>query len=259
MISIVIRNKNEASSLKRVLTILYAQFSADFDEVILVDNNSTDNSIAVAESFGAKVIIIKDFTYGKASNLGVSHAMNNFVLLLSAHSVPIGNSFFKSSISTLINNKNIAGIRYINSISNYERAVENGFVVKDGLNFGLMTACAMINKNAWNTIKFDENLPGSEDKKWSVEVLRAGYEIIDIPETYFYFPVRNRKANLLRLKNETIAEYKLNKKTYPSRIKLIIIFIFNCTISNTKYAIEYILNEFKLLKLKFSIYKELKH
>ena len=84
----------------------------------------------------------------------------------------------------------------------------------------------MINKNVWNEIKFDENLPGSEDKKWSIEVLKAGYEIRDIPETYFYFPKRSKKANLLRLKNETIAQYKLNKKTYPSRIKLILIFIF---------------------------------
>jgi glycosyltransferase involved in cell wall biosynthesis len=77
MISIVIRNKNEAAL--NVLTILTKVYAADFDEIIVVDNNSTDDSRIIAGKF--KIINIESFTYVKTINLGVETAKNNYVLL----------------------------------------------------------------------------------------------------------------------------------------------------------------------------------
>ena len=69
MISIVIRNKNEAEYLERTLYIVTKLYTNDFDEVVLVDNYSTDNSVAIANSYNCKVVFIKDFTYGIACEL----------------------------------------------------------------------------------------------------------------------------------------------------------------------------------------------
>ncbi len=52
------------------------------DEVIVVDTGSTDDSIAVAEAAGARVVTLakEDFTYSRARNLGAGHATGDWIL-----------------------------------------------------------------------------------------------------------------------------------------------------------------------------------
>lgn len=257
MISIVIRNKNEAKALESTLSILTKVYTEDVDEIIVVDNNSTDNSIVVAEKFNCKIIKIEEFTYGKAINLGVENTRNNLVLLLSSHAVPVGNSFFKNSIKEFNLDSSLAAMRYINSYSNYLRADENNFFVKDALSYGLMAACAMINKLVWKEFKFDEKLIASEDKEWSARVSNAGYKIKDFNETYFYHIIRNQKSSLKRLKIETIAHYQLHQLKYLSVLKILLIFGKRMLLDLPVEFFRKIIYEIKLLRTKLKIRKQI--
>lgn len=258
MISIVIRNKNEAQALESVLNILRKVYAEDIDEIIVVDNNSTDHSVQIAEKYNCRVVYITEFTYGKAINLGIDNATNDLVLLLSSHAVPVGNSFFKNSIQKFASDSNIAGMRYINSYVNYLRANENDFVIKDGLNFGLMAGCAIVNKKVWRNFKFDEKLVFSEDKEWSARVIKAGYSVIDFNETFFYHIKRDEKSALNRWKNETIAHYKLHNLKYPSNIRILFSFIKNITLVSAKKYFKKIIFEIRLFALKRNVKKILK-
>lgn len=255
MISVVIRNKNEAKTLETTLSILTKVYSAAIDEIILVDNISNDNSVKVARSFGCKIVTIEKFTYGRATNLGIKTAKNDFVLLLSAHAIPIGNSFFKNAIQQFRSDKLVAGLRFVNSYANYLRAVENDFKVKDGLSFGLMTACALVNKKVWEIYKFDENLVFSEDKEWSDRVIKAGYEILDCNETFFYQIQRDEKGALNRIKNETIAYYQLHQLKYPSLFKIVLSFFKTLCFVLPLNFIGKVIYEIKLLRTKIRIAK----
>lgn len=257
MISIVIRNRNEAQALESILNILNKVYADDIDEIIVVDNKSTDQSIAVAEKFNCKIITIENFTYGKAINLGIENAKNNLVLLLSSHAVPVGNSFFVNSVKEFVAKPQLAGMRYINSYSNYLRAAKNDFLVNEGLQFGLMAGCAMVNKNIWKEFKFDEKLVFSEDKEWSDRVIKAGYEIMDFNETFFYHINRNEKGSLSRWKNETIAYYQLYQLKYPSIIKIIILFFKRVVLDLSKDYFRKLRYEIKLLVIKFQVRKKL--
>lgn len=257
MISIVIRNKNEGDVLESILNILHKVYAHDIDEIIVVDNNSTDHSIKVASRFNCKIINIDSFTYGKATNLGISKAKNNLVLLLSAHAVPIGNSFFKNSIQVFESNPSLAGIRYINSYANYLRAIENNFKVKEGLSFGLMTACAMVNKKVWEEDKFDEDLVFSEDKEWSDRVIKSGYEIMDFNETFFYHIERNQKGILNRYQNETIAYHQLHNLKYTSLVKIITILFYKLSFQFPKEYLGKVIYELRLFKIKLKIRRKL--
>ncbi len=60
-------------------------------EIILVDSGSTDDTIAIAESFHAKVVHIapQDFTFGCSLNLGMNAATKELAVIASAHIYPV--------------------------------------------------------------------------------------------------------------------------------------------------------------------------
>lgn len=258
MISVVIRNKNEGEALKYTLQVLTTLYKEDFNEIIIVDNQSEDDSVEVALQYGCKVINITNFTYGRALNLGIEKTTNKLILFLSSHAVPVGNHFFKSAVETFRKNSSIAGVRFINSYENQRRAFQNDFEINDGLNFGLMNACAMINKDVWYQFKFDEALLFSEDKKWSDLVLNNGFVLKDINETFFYFIKRNEQGNVNRWKNETLAHFQLNNKSYPSILRLIFSSLYKIFIKNLILFIKTGVCDLKILKAKLEIKKYLK-
>ena len=259
MISVVIRNKNEASYLKRILPILTKLYADDIDEIVVVDNNSTDDSIEVSLKYNCKIVSIDYFTYGRAINIGIKATKNEYVLLLSSHAIPIGRSFFKNTMNFIQDKKDFAGLRYINSIENYERALANDFIVKEPLNFGLMAACCIISKAVFNLHLFNEDLVFSEDKEWSQRVGNAGYSIYEIDETFFYFIERNKKSVINRFKNETISECQLQGKKFSSKMNIIASFLKKIIITNTKNYFSTLLNDIIILKTKFEIIKKLKN
>ena len=258
MFSIVIRNKNESFYLNRVLNILNSIYSQYFDEIIIVDNNSTDDSLDIAKKYNCKVVNISNFSYGRAINLGISEAKNNYVLLLSAHTIPVGKSFFKNTLSVLKENDNIAGLRYVNSMDNYERALKDNYIVQEPLKYGLMAACCIVVKGAWKNYKFDEALEFSEDKEWSLKITNMGYKIYDLTETFFYFINRTSNSNINRFKNETLVYYKLNNIKPPSKLRIVASFFKKVIITNTVSYFKLFLTDIKKAKAKFEINNRLK-
>ena len=259
MISVVIRNKNEAKLLERTLKVLTKFYKKDIDEIILVDNNSTDKSVEIANQYNCNIVHVDKFTYGKAINLGIESAKNDIILLLSSHAIPVGNSFFKNSIQFITEKNDWAGIRFINSAKNFERALESNFEVKQPLDFGLMAACCLVSKRVWQQIKFDESLPFSEDKEWSDRVTKKGFKIYDFNETFFYEIQRNEASQLNRIKNETLAHFQLHKnKKFPSKIKLVFSFLKKVFILNTISYFRTLKRDFQILKIKFWISNQLK-
>src|SRR5512142_266314 len=88
--SVVIRAYNESRHQGRLLTGIAQQTCQDV-ELILVDSGSSDDTVAIAESFGASVVRIRpeDFTFGRSLNLGMQAASREHVLIASAHVYPI--------------------------------------------------------------------------------------------------------------------------------------------------------------------------
>jgi GT2 family glycosyltransferase len=76
-ISVVISTLNGATGLERCLRALARQTIADATEVVVVDDGSTDNSIAVATAHGARVV-------RHGNNAGLAAARNSGVLAANA-------------------------------------------------------------------------------------------------------------------------------------------------------------------------------
>jgi glycosyltransferase involved in cell wall biosynthesis len=90
LVSIIIRARDEAPALRRLLPILKSQ-EVDFPfEIWLLDNDSHDDSSSLAREHGLRYHHIprNGFNYAAALNLGASLAEGEIIVSLSAHCFP---------------------------------------------------------------------------------------------------------------------------------------------------------------------------
>lgn len=84
-VSFIIPAFNEEKNIKSTLDSIfnYSKISENF-EIIVVDNNSTDNTVDIAKLLGAKVKIIADVTVATLRNIGVEEATGDVFIFLDA-------------------------------------------------------------------------------------------------------------------------------------------------------------------------------
>lgn len=90
LVSVVVIGRNEGERLRRCLTSVFAMDRPDFDaEVIYVDSGSVDGSTALAESMGARTIMLKPERPSAAlgRNAGWRAATGDIVLFLDGDTV----------------------------------------------------------------------------------------------------------------------------------------------------------------------------
>lgn len=91
-LSIVIPAFNEArlieQSLQSIAVSIAANQKSDFtSEIIVVDNNSTDNTADLARQAGARVVFEPINQIGRARNAGAAHGTGDWLLFLDADSL----------------------------------------------------------------------------------------------------------------------------------------------------------------------------
>lgn len=233
-LSVVIRTRNEAKYLARVLQRLVDQEYAGPVEIIVVDSGSSDTTIPIAESFGCHVVAIRpqEFSFGRALNIGFSHAKGEIVINLSGHSVPVQRDYFALMVAPFDDPKVAAtfgrDIPWPEACPSQARDITNHFPETgiDGNKFS--NANAAVRKEVWEAFHFDEALPASEDLFWARQVLERGYEIRYIPQARVYHShtsspryifrryLKERRAvkTLLRLPDMTLKNVYYDTKWY---------------------------------------------
>ncbi len=108
-ISVVIRTYNEQKHIGEVLESLKNQNYKNY-EVILVDSESTDRTLEIANHYNVKIIKIKkaEFDYSYASNIGVKNATGDIICFLSGHSVPVSDNYLLET-NKCFQNLNVGG------------------------------------------------------------------------------------------------------------------------------------------------------
>lgn len=227
-ISVVIRNKNQSVALDFLLKNLTERYQEDIDEIIVIDNMSDDNSGEVISKYGAKLIEIRNFSYGGSANLAAESASNDIVVIFSAHAYPVSDDFFKLIISKFSQNKNLAGLRCLHNKNDFKNYI-NGISSKTDPNkSGLIFCGSAFSKKVWELHNFKQDIQTMEDKEWSVRVLKNGFDIEFSASIFCYDIVRNHEQNFFRFKNEVIGGYQLwhTQYSYKGAIKALLGTIF---------------------------------
>lgn len=209
MISVVIRSKNQAKSLEFLLKNLKERYCDDIEEIIVIDNNSSDNSEEVCLKYSVRFETIIEFSYGGSANLAAELAKNDIVVLFSAHSYPVSPEFFKVIKSKFYANENLAGLRCLHSSNDFRNYINNISALQDPNKSGLIFSGSAFSRKVWQHISFNEEVPTFEDKDWTLRVLKAGYDIEFAPVVFNYEIRRSPSQMFFRFKNDLLGNYQI--------------------------------------------------
>jgi|TARA_Y200000002_G_scaffold95363_1_gene77001 glycosyltransferase involved in cell wall biosynthesis len=191
-ISIIIRNRNEAEFIGFAIQSCLDFFSKP--EIIIMDNNSNDDSLEVVQYFNDITSIqienVSNYRPGQSINQGVRKSKNDYILILSAHTQIIDLDFdlIKKDLDKhlavfgkqipIYRGKKITP-RYI--WSNFTDKQEiNKFSSIENRQF-LHNAFCFYKKDTLLKFPMPEKYAGKEDRYWAKE-------IVSLNHTFLYQP-----------------------------------------------------------------------
>lgn len=200
--SIVIRAYNEEKHIGRLLDGIRRQTIRDV-EIILVDSGSTDGTVSVAESFGARIVRIPsaEFTFGRSLNDGLRAARRELVVIASAHAYPVYPDWLESllrpfeeeSIALTYGKQRGPATAHFSEQQIYHQWYPDVSKPRQLTAF-CNNANAAIRKSLWEKNLYDETLTGLEDLAWAKWAKEQGYDIAYVAE-----------AEIIHVHNETPA------------------------------------------------------
>jgi len=207
-ISVVIRTKNEERWIGHTIQSLLDHL--DKPEIIIVDNNSKDNTLYLVKNFiqdpkinsssssnytKIKIFNIDNYTPGKALNFGIKKSSNTNVMIISAHcilnKINIDDHIKKLKNFCCVFGKQIPvwegkkiSKRYI--WSHFQNKKVENMYSKLEKRYFLHNAIAIYKKSILQKIPFDENLLGKEDRYWANEAINKKLKYLYDPSLEVY-------------------------------------------------------------------------
>lgn len=181
-VSIVIRTYNEARHIGKLLVGIAAQ-RLKAREVIVVDSGSTDGTDLIAQRMNAKVLRIdqREFTFGRALNMGCAAAEGDIIVFVSAHVYPTYDTWLEKLVAPFADERVVLSYgrqrgNKINKFSEHQ-IFEKWFPPSASLpqrGYFCNNANCAIRRTAWASQSYDETLTGLEDLAWAKTAQEAG-------------------------------------------------------------------------------------
>jgi len=187
VVGVVIRTLNESELLGACLTALRDQRGMFELDVLVVDSGSTDATVDIARSHGARVLEISpgDFDYSTALNAGLADVHGELALVLSAHAVPVGDDWLRRMTEPFTDPR-VAGVacrqvpwpdapwQEVHRLRHQFPDSNRTFEGEADVTFS--NAASAIRLAVWRDEPF--TLPAAEDVEWAQRVIRKGRTIV---------------------------------------------------------------------------------
>ncbi|MEM9884530.1 MAG: glycosyltransferase family 2 protein [Bacteroidota bacterium] len=206
-LSVIIRTQNSAATIKKCLESIKRQ-SLFPQQIIVVDNNSSDDTIKIAKSIVPNITIILYpsnivFNYSKAINIGIAKSMTKYLMILSSHVELIHTETISNMANILEQSLKVKAVS-MNRSSSRENLGNQNFVLEqiDHSNFkgrAMYNYCSMLRKADWQERSFNEDIPRCEDQEWIYYWLAKEDNLavfISKPHVYYSNPYYNAKKDI---------------------------------------------------------------
>jgi rhamnosyltransferase len=218
-ISVVIPTLNAGPDFAKLLDSLRRQVPNPPDEIIVIDSGSRDETCALAEKFGARIIpLTAPFNHGTTRDAGIAASTGDIVFLTVQDAVPAGDDYLLR-VSSHFADPQVAGVttRQIPppngplelqikaqlearetspGLPPYQGGIRGGALVRSSLadhpDYGKYTpaqrielyrfdnVCSAVRRSVWEKIPFG-HCRYAEDYQWAKKVIEAGHAIVRDP------------------------------------------------------------------------------
>ncbi len=198
--SIVIRAYNEERHIGKLLAGISQQTIKDV-EVILVDSGSSDRTVEIARSHGARIVTIRpeDFTFGRSLNTGIAAATADLIVMASAHVYPVYpdwlerllEPFRDPQVALVYGKQRGAETSHFSEHQIFHHWFPEQSTLRQSHPFCNNANCA-IRRELWEQRPYDETLPALEDLAWARWVFEGGLAV-----------AYSAEAEIIHVHNET--------------------------------------------------------
>lgn len=156
------------------------------DEIIVVDNGSTDRTIRIVESFGSiRLLILPGLTVSALRNRGASHSNKSLLAFIDADCVLCEG--WRRQVEDIISDESVHATGSLYDIPDDAVWIERAWfsqkiTVKAHARY-IVSGNLVVKKNVFNDLKgFDEALVSDEDCDFGERLNAAGYYMLEDPE-----------------------------------------------------------------------------
>lgn len=187
-IGVVIRTLDESELIGTCLQMLRRQRGAHRLDILVVDSGSTDETVAIARSHGARTLEIApaEFHYSRTLNLGISEVAGELVVVLSAHAVPLDEDWLRT-ITAPFADPRVAGVasrqvpwpnapfREVHRLAETFGDAPLSHTGTGANPVPFSNAASAIRRSVWSREPF--TLAAAEDVEWAARVAAAGWTV----------------------------------------------------------------------------------
>jgi glycosyltransferase involved in cell wall biosynthesis len=111
-ISVIIPVKNGGRGFAELLRRIRSQRKVGEVEILILDSESADDSVAVAESFGCRVVRIpqKEFNHGATRDIGARQAGGEYLVFTVQDALPVGNYWLYGMVRPFLSVPGLGGV-----------------------------------------------------------------------------------------------------------------------------------------------------
>lgn len=205
MLSVVVPVYNRADLLPRTLASLLAQ-TQTADEILVVDDGSSDGSAAVAESFGSPVRVIRQANQGPAAarNRGLAEALGDWVHFFDSDDLALPTLHAEQLRVLEASGADVAYAPWLKCEISAQAIVPTNHVLQQvGLphgnlvralltNWSVVPICCLIRTRLARQVGgFPAELHGTEDQLFFLRLLLAGARVVHSPGTLVVYRADN--------------------------------------------------------------------
>ena len=220
-ISVIIIARNEERRIGKTLQSLRKQTLLP-DEVIVIDNASTDSTAKIAKEYGATVVYEPITVRGKARNTGFLATKGEFIGLSDADFV-LDLHWLKFLYQRISAEKNIGGVSGSILALNKEKLIPRLIELSSqtprvGNAVMMYRRQAVLQAGLWNP-----KLHNAEDVELAWRILKRGYDIVHEPRAKAYHPHPEKLFSFLKRQYEygnwsMVAKKSANALTTKERL-----------------------------------------
>lgn len=231
--SLVVRALNEADHIGALLSAAQQQTRPP-DEMVLVDSGSTDETVAIAERHGARIVHIapEEFSFGRALNVGCRHATGDIIVFASAHVYPCDEKWLERLTHPFTDEE--VALSYGGQTGDErtqfseQRLLEQWFPSESDPDqrhpFCNNANCA-VRASVWEELPYDEELTGLEDLDWAYRALRQGHRLAYVADArVVHVHEESFQQTINRYRREAIAHRRIFDEQSIGRLEAIWLF-----------------------------------